>query len=58
MEEFAEFWTVGVLDSEVSETSFFQPQVHFDNSVESIAESDLKDGEFGKTRCNGLARER
>ena len=74
-EEVEEYWeirTAGVLDSELSETSFFQSQMQFDDSVESIADSDLEDGEFQKmltspflkprklqkTRCIGRAGER
>ena len=59
-------------DSNLSETSYFQSQMHFDDSVESIADSDLADGELrkdadfstvcpesvGETRCIGRARER
>ena len=67
-----EIGTAGVPDSKLSETSYFQSQMHFDDSVESIADSDLEDGEFtkktdfttvcpesfGETRCNGHAGER
>ena len=72
VKEFAEIGTASLLDSKISETSYFQSKMHFDDSVESIADSDLEDGEFqkmltsptvcpesfGETRCNGRARER
>ena len=48
MEEFGEIRTAGVPDSKLSETSYFQSQMHFDDSVESIADSDLEDGELQK----------
>ena len=35
-------------DSTVSETVYFQSHMHFDDSAESIADSDLKDGELQK----------
>ena len=35
-------------DSKLSETSYIQSQMHFDDSVESIADSDLEDGELQK----------
>ena len=37
-----------LLDSEISETSYFQAQMHCDDSVGSIADSDLEDGELHK----------
>ena len=56
---------------EISETSYFQSQMHFDDSVESTADSDLEDGvtkdvdfttvcpeSFGETRCNGHSGKR
>ena len=46
MEEFREIGTAGVPDSKISEMSHFQSQMHFDDSVESIADSDLEDGEL------------
>ena len=48
MEEFGEIGTGGVPDSNLSETSCFQSQLHFDDSVESTADSDLEDGELQK----------
>ena len=41
--EFGEIGTVGLPVSKISETSHFQSQMH--DSVESIADSDLEDGE-------------
>ena len=73
VEEFREIGTAPLPDSKISEMSHFQSQMHFDDSVESIADSDLEDGElqkmltyfttvcpesFGETRCNGRAGER
>ena len=46
VEEFREIGTAGLPDSKISETSFFQSQMHFDDSAESIADSDLEDGEL------------
>ena len=50
--EFGESRTVGcshsLPNSKISETSYFQSQMHFDDSVESIADSDLEDGELQK----------
>ena len=43
VEEFGEKRTAGVLDSKLSETSYFQSQMHFDDSVESIANSDVEE---------------
>ena len=66
VEELGEIRTTGLPDSKISETSYFHSQMHFDDSVESIADSDLEDGELqkifttsspeslGETRCNGL----
>ena len=72
VEEFREIETAGLPDSKISETSYFQSQMHFDDSVECNADSDLEDGELqkmltsplyaqkasGETRCNGRAGER
>ena len=72
MEEIGEIRTAGMPDSKLSETSCIQSQMHFDDSVESIADSFLEDGElqkdadfttvhpesFGETRCNGHVGER
>ena len=70
--EFGEFGNPASIDSKFSETSYFRSQMHSDDSVESIADSDLEDGELQKmltsplyvqkaseeTRCNGHAGER
>ena len=48
MKEFGESGTVGLPDSKISETSYFQSQMHFDDSMERIADSDLEDGELQK----------
>ena len=72
VKEFGEIGTHSSPDSKISGTSHFQSQMHFDDSVESIADSDLEDGElqkdadfttvcpesFGETQCNGRAGER
>ena len=41
-------------DSKISETSYFQSQMHFDDSVESIADPDLEDGELQKMLTSPL----
>ena len=41
-------------DSEISETSCFQSQMHFDDSVESIADPDLEDEELQKMLVSPL----
>ena len=43
MNEFREIGTAGVPDSKLSETCHLQSQMHFDDSVESIADSDLEE---------------
>ena len=43
-----------MLDSKIPETSYFQSQMHFDDSVESIADSDLEDGELQKMLISPL----
>ena len=45
LKEFGAIGTHGLPDSEISETSYFQSHMHFDDSAESIADSDLEDGE-------------
>ena len=54
IEEFREIGTAGLPDSKISETSCFQSQMHFDDSVESIADSDLEDGELEKMLTSPL----
>ena len=46
MKEFGEIGTAGLPDSEISETYSFQSKMHFDDSVESNADSDLEDGKL------------
>ena len=46
VEEFGKIRKAGVPDSKLSETSYIQSSMHFDDSVESIADSDLEDGEL------------
>ena len=41
-------------DSKLLETSCIQSQMHFDDSVESIADSDLEDGELQKMLTSPL----
>ena len=48
VEEFGEIRTAAVLDSKLPETSYIQSQMHFDDSVESTADSDLEVGELQK----------
>ena len=43
-----------LLDSEISETSYFQSQMHFDDSVASVADSDPEDGELQKMLTSPL----
>ena len=43
MKEFGKIGTAGLPNSKISETSYFQSQMHFDDSVEIIAESDLRE---------------
>ena len=52
--EFGVIRTAGLQDSEISETSYFQSQTHFDDSVESIADFDLEDGELQKMLTSPL----
>ena len=54
VKEIGEIGTHGLPNSEISETSYFQSHVHFDDSVESIADSDLEDGEFQKVLTSPL----
>ena len=41
-------------DSKLSETSYIQSQMHFGDSVEGIADSDLEDGELQKMLTSPL----
>ena len=54
MKEFGEFGNPISNDSENSETSYFQSHMHFDDSAESIADSDLEDGELQKVLTSPL----
>ena len=45
--------THGLPDYKISETSYCQSHMHFDDSVESIADSDLEDGELRKILSAG-----
>ena len=54
MADFGEIRTAGVPDSEISEKSYIQSHMHFDDSVESTADSDLEDAELQKMRTSPL----
>ena len=54
MEECGKNRTAGVPDSKLSETSYIQLQMHFGDSVESIADSDLEFGELQKMLTSPL----
>ena len=58
MKEFGEVGTAGLPDSEISETSYFQSQMHLHDSVESTADSDLEDGEFQKMLTSPLCAQK
>ena len=53
-EEFGEIRTAAVPDSKQPERSYIQSQMRFAHSVESIAHSDLEDGELQKTVTSPL----
>ena len=42
------------IDSKISEKSYLQSHMHFDDSAESIADSDLEDGELQKMLTSPL----
>ena len=48
MKEFGEIGTAGLPESQILATSCFQSQMHFGDSVESSADSDLEDGKLQK----------
>ena len=48
VKELGEIGAAALLDSKISETSYFQSRMHFDDSVESTADSDLEEGELQK----------
>ena len=54
VKEYEEIGTHCLSDSRTSETSYFRSQMHFDYSVESIADSDLEDGELEKIWANPI----
>ena len=54
MKEFGEIGTHSLLDSKLPETYYIQSQMHFDDSVESIAVSELEDGELQKMLTSSL----
>ena len=54
VKEFGENGTAGLPDSTISETSYSQSQMHFDDSVERIADSDLEDGKLQKMLTSPL----
>ena len=68
VKEFGEFGNPVSIDSKLSETSCFLSHMHFDDSAESIADSDPEDGKSDfatvstesvwETRCNGRSGER
>ena len=54
VKEFGEIGRHNSLVSKISETSYFQSQMHFDDCVESIADCDLEDGEQQKMLTSPL----
>ena len=54
VKEFGEFGNPVSIDSKFSETSYFQSHMHFDDSQESIADSDREDGELQKMLTSPL----
>ena len=54
VKEFGEFGNLVSIDSKNSETSYFQSHMHFDDSAESTADSDLEDGELQKMLSSPL----
>ena len=50
--EFGSFGNPASKDSKLSATSYFQSHVHTDDSAESVADSDLEDGELQKMRTS------
>ena len=63
-EEFGQIGTQSSLDHEMAETSpvekmsYLQSQMHFDEPMESIADSDLEDGELQKLLTSPLYAQR
>ena len=64
VKEFGQIGTQSLLDHEMAETSlvekmsYLQSQMHFDESMESIADSDLEDGELQKLLTSPLYAQR
>ena len=58
VKEFGEIGTHSSPDSEISETTYFQSRMHFDDSAEGIAGSDLEDGEIQKMLNSPLYAQR
>ena len=58
MKEFGEIGTHSLPDSQKSETSYIRSQMHFDDFVESIADSDLEDGELQKMLTSPLCAQK
>ena len=54
MKDFGKFGNPVSIDSQISETPFFQSHMHFDDSAESIADSDLEDEELQKMLTSPL----
>ena len=63
VKEFGQIGTQSLLDHEMAETSpvemsYLQSQMHFDESMESTADSDLEDGESQKLLTSPLYAQR
>ena len=63
VKEFGQIQAQSLLDHEMAEIpvekmSYFQSQMHFDDSVEIIADSDLENGELQKLLTSPLYAER
>ena len=52
IKEFGEIGTHSLPDSKISETFYIRSQMLFDDSVESIADSDFEDGKLQKMRIS------
>ena len=58
VKEFGEFGNPVSIDSKISETSYSQTHILFDDSAESIADSDLEDEELQKLLTSPLYAKR
>ena len=58
VEELGEIGADVLPDCKISETSCFQSQMHFDDSVESTADSELDDGELQKMLTSPLCAQK